>query len=78
MALFFFLLFAASVSLLSIAAAMVAYHLKRFRLKKEHHTGMIALFLAGFCALVYIEFFLLSATDWQAVGAIVFRRFLPL
>lgn len=76
--LFFFLLFAASISLLGVAAGMVAYHFKRFRLKAEHHRGMIALFLAGFFALAYIEFFLLSATDWLQIGEIVSRRFLSL
>lgn len=78
MVVFFFFLFAASNILLGIAAAMVAYHIKRFRMKKDHHRGMMALFVAGFAALAYIEFLLLSATDWLTVGEIASRRFLSL
>ncbi|MBI3685113.1 hypothetical protein HY250_01795 [Candidatus Azambacteria bacterium] len=77
-ALFFFLFFVVAFVFFSAATAVILYHLRRFRLQKEHHAGMITIFLFGSVIAAYFEFFLLNAVDWQAVQAMVAHRFMTL
>ncbi|MCR4322866.1 MAG: hypothetical protein NUV61_02150 [Candidatus Azambacteria bacterium] len=60
---------------LSAGTVVVVFHFFQYRLKKDKHRRMIALFLVGSLLLFFLELVMLLGADWSAINEVIGEYF---